>query len=400
MSKRLNFEKIKNCQICNGKLEFVLSLGNQPLCDDLIKINSNKKNKLYPINILYCTKCITAYNEILVKPENLFPKTYHYRSRLTEDVLNGMSDLVFDLKKDYGPLGGKKILDIGCNDGSLLNFFKKEKSITIGVEPTNSAKESKNHEIYNNFFTKKIAKNIKKKYKKIDFIIFTNVFAHINDLQNLLCSLRKIISKNTKIIIENHYLGSILKKKQFDTFYHEHPRTYSLTSFVKISKQLNMNIEKFSFPIRYGGNIRVVLGNGNANNRRLHSVLKEEKKFYVSLLKINNFVIGWKKNTMNKIKEFKKFGFTLVGKAFPGRASILINLLGINKSHIKKIYEKTGSPKIGFYAPNTNIPIISDTNITNLKNNVIIVNFAWHIKKEIKKYLTKLKIKNKIYNIL
>ena len=48
-----------------------------------------------------------------------------------------------------------KVLDIGCNDGSLLNFLK-EGAITIGVEPTDACKKIKKHKIYNDFFSKKL----------------------------------------------------------------------------------------------------------------------------------------------------------------------------------------------------------------------------------------------------
>ena len=75
------------------------------------------------------------------------------------------------------------------------------------------------------------------------------------------------MSLNTKIVIENHYLGSIINKFQFDTFYHEHPRTYSLTSFYYISKILGLKIEHFSFPKRYGGNIRVIFSSLKQNPR-------------------------------------------------------------------------------------------------------------------------------------
>ena len=61
---------------------------------------------------------------------------------------------------------------------------------------------------------------------------------------------------------------------------------------------------------------------------------------------------------------------------------------------------KERSPKIGYMAPNTNIPIVSDKNLKNLNNNDVVINFAWHIKKEIKRYLVQKKIKNKIINIL
>jgi regulator of replication initiation timing len=117
---------------------------------------------------------------------------------------------------------------------------------------------------------KKVSKKIIRNFKYIDIIIFTNVFAHINNLAEVLKSLKILISENTIIVIENHYLGSVLEKKQFDTFYHEHPRTYSLTSFVIIAKKINLYLENFSFPKRYGGNIRVILSN--------HKIIKDYKK--------------------------------------------------------------------------------------------------------------------------
>jgi hypothetical protein len=71
---------------------------------------------------------------------------------------------------------------------------------------------------------------LKKELRNIDIITFTNVFAHIEDFKNLLQSLKNIITKDTLLVIENHYLGEVIKKNQFDTFYHEHPRTYRRAS--------------------------------------------------------------------------------------------------------------------------------------------------------------------------
>jgi len=395
---------INNCQICKKKITKYFSLGNQPLCDDLLKVKSKKKNKLYPINILFCKNCIIAFNQVQVIPKKLFPKNYHYRSSLTEDVIKGMTDLKNNIEKNFGSLKGKKVLDIGCNDGSLLNLFKKKQAITIGVEPTDACfPAKKKHHIINNFFSHDVAININKKFKKIDYIIFTNVFAHINNLDNLIRNLKLLISKNTKIIIENHYLGSVLNKNQFDTFYHEHPRTYSLKSFYEIAKLLNMNLYKFQFPKRYGGNIRVILSNTKPNKKfkdKLKKIINNEMKFHKKLLKMKNIISKWKKQTNITLKKIKHSKKIIVGKAFPGRASILINLLKLNSKIISKIYEKEKSPKIGFMVPNTDIPIVSDSNLKKLNGDEIIINFAWHIKDEIKNYLLQKNIKNKIINIL
>ena len=82
---------------------------------------------------------------------------------------------------------------------------------------------SKNHTIFNQYLNETIVKKILKKNKHIDIVTFTNVFAHIPNFNQLINSLKILTSKISYLIIENHYLGSVLEKNQFDTFYQEHP---------------------------------------------------------------------------------------------------------------------------------------------------------------------------------
>ena len=391
------------CPICKFKLVEVLNLGKHPLCDDLKKINDKSKNKLFKIVITYCNNCFTAFQKYNVNKKILFPKTYHYRSKLTDDVLSGMKDLVKDCEKKVGTLKGKIILDVGCNDGSLLDFFKKKNTTTFGIEPTGAAKDvnKKIHFVINDYFEKKSVNMLKKKTKNIDIITFTNVFAHISNFRNLIINLKKIIGDQTLLVIENHYLGSVLKKKQFDTFYHEHPRTYSLNSFIKIAKLLNMKVIDYSFPKRYGGNIRVFLKKDIKNKQKNFLIINKEKKFRSKFSELKKFIHFWKIKKLKMIKNaYNKFGI-LNGKAFPGRAAILIKILGINEKIIKNVFEKPNSKKIGHFIPGTRIPIKSDSElIKNIKKIKIIVNFAWHIDKEIKTYLKKFGYIGKIIHIL
>ena len=118
-------------------------MGKNPLCDDLIKIGSKKNNKLYKIQILFCKKCLTGFQKYEVRKKDLFPKSYHYRARFTNDVLKGFEEIIKSSKNILKNLNNKTILDIGCNDGSLLNYFKKNGAKTVGVEPTNAALEAK-----------------------------------------------------------------------------------------------------------------------------------------------------------------------------------------------------------------------------------------------------------------
>ena len=148
------YKIVKNCQICNSRLIKFLDLGKQPLCDDLKK--KPNTNKYYKLQIQFCKKCITAFQKFNINKKILFPKTYHYRSANTKDVIDGMKDLVKKTKKIKKKLRGKIILDIGCNDGSLLDEFKKSGAITYGIEPTNAYIQAsrKGHKVLNNFFDK------------------------------------------------------------------------------------------------------------------------------------------------------------------------------------------------------------------------------------------------------
>ena len=378
------------CVVCGEELERVFSLGNHPMCDDLIPIGDSSINCEYPIDIDYCKKCRTAFQANEISAPVLFPQSYHYRSRFTADVLDGMKSLVLSVEERIGSLDGKVVLDVGCNDGSLLGFFRDQGAITLGVEPTSAAQDASSfgHLVYHDFFSEKLAQKIISEHSRIDVITFTNVFAHINDFSGLVKGLRSLLAEDTLVVIENHYLGSVLNGNQFDTFYHEHPRTYSAESFKYIAELLEKNLVGVEFTSRYGGNIRVFIGSDDPEPNINNTIIAlEEEKFYVQLSEIPSIIDHWRNSKLKHIEELvKKYG-PLPAKAFPGRAAILIKLLGLDADSIEVVYEKTGSMKVGYYVPGTRIPIKSDEDVSYELLDKPIINLAWHINDEITNYL-------------
>lgn len=397
--------EINNCEICdNINLTSILNLGFHPLCDDLITLGDSRVCKEYPIEILFCEKCITAHQRFQIRKQQLFPRNYHYRAKHTVDVLNGMREVVEFCERSYGDLKEKKILDIGCNDGSLLSFFKEKGAKTYGIEPTDAFKDAikYGHKIINDFFCEDSAIEFVKKFGKPDFITFTNVFAHIEDLKKVIDALKIIMQKQTVIIIENHYLGSVIDKFQFDTFYHEHPRTYSCTSFSYIADKLNLTIETFMFPSRYNGNIRVILRSESSdkNENKFIDLYEKEKLFSKKLFNMEKKILPWCYAKRSEIELLvHKFGH-LPAKAFPGRAAILVKILKLDIDFIHATYEKSQSNKINHYIPGTRIPILSDEKFNFLETKTPLLNLAWHIPAEIRSYLQKKGYFGRVIDIL
>jgi hypothetical protein len=378
--------------------DLVLDLGSHPLCDDLLPFGSELQTEEFHQLIGLCEVCLTAHQKIPVVKEKLFKSNYHYRAALTDDVIQGMNNLAEQIIKDLKSESKSfTVLDIGCNDGSLLGIFKsKYGCITIGVDPTEAILESSNKIDFkfNEYFTRSTAEEIKKLSPTVDVITFTNVFAHIENLPELIDNLKLLISDSTKLVIENHYLGSILSNNQFDTFYHEHPRTYSLKSFEFIAQTIGLIITDVKFPSRYGGNIRVTMEkNGNKADLNLLNQLELDFSTMFQLLQ-GKFDL-WKNQSKIILSSLLENG-PVYGKALPGRAVMLINSLNIDSRMMPVIFEKPNSPKINNFVPGTKIKILSDNELLQVNPEAIIV-WSWHIIDEIVEYLNVLGYQGEIW---
>ena len=156
---------------------------------------------------------------------------------------------------------GSKILDIACNDGTFLNnFVKKNFQNVIGVEPAKNLRGmnlKKNIDINTDFFNFDYSKKLKKKYGKFELITANNVFAHSPHLYDFSKGVKNILSSKGVFIIEVSYLDTVIKRKTFDTIYHEHMSYHSLKPLIGFFKKQELQVFDFELIEAQGGSIRV-----------------------------------------------------------------------------------------------------------------------------------------------
>ena len=377
-----------DCRSCgNTKLKRVVSLGYQPLANNLLK-NKNEKDELHPLEMNYCPNCHNCQLSIVVDPKKMF-LNYLYLSSTSKTFRQHFEDAAKKYVKEFKLLPKKSyIIDIGSNDGIALKPFKdlNFKNI-LGVEPAkNLSKLANKNKIktYNGFLDEKSLKKIK---KNADIILASNVFAHSDKLKIMAECMFKLLKKNGTIIIEVQYLMNTLKDLTFDNIYHEHYNYWSLTSLVNFFKQFKATIYKAEKINTHGGSIRIYIKkNGKSKiDKSVGIFLKEEEKFGIKKYQIyKNFannVYKIRDNVRKNISKLAKDRVKIVGYGSPAKATTALNFFGIS-DEIECIIEDN-KLKQGKFLPGVKIPITSKNNLKGKIDCMLVL--AWNFFQEIKK---------------
>ena len=159
------------------------------------------------------------------------------------------------------------VIDIGSNDGTILQGFKNKGIRVLGVEPTNIANIAIQNGIdtLNEFFSEEVAKKILYGYGKASLIVGANVFAHVSSLGSMLRGVNLLLEENGVFLNESHYLMDILDEVQYDSIYHEHLRFYSIKSMKGLMQYYKLNVYDVERIPNYGGSIRCYSQKGTSH---------------------------------------------------------------------------------------------------------------------------------------
>lgn len=239
------------------------------------------------------------------------------------------------------------------------------------------------------YFTQKVAKDIVKNKGKAKMITASNVFAHIDDLDEVMKAVNILLKEEGVYVFEVHYLVDIFEKLQYDAMYHEHLCNYSIMPLAYLMDKYGMEIfDVKRIPI-HAGSVRVYVKRKSCNLYKKQPIVNElidmEKKIGLdkeaAYFAFADKVKQSKEKLISILSSLKKQGKTIVGYGAPGRSHILINYCRINNDLLDYVIDESPERYNKFIA-GIHIPIYSPSKVKEIPPDYYIM-FAWNYKEEI-----------------
>ena len=398
-----------NCRLCNSKnLVNFVNFGKVAIGNNLL--NSKKKSlntKKFPLKVKRCKNCNHFQLSYQVSPKILYTTNYTYLSGVAPSFKKHLATYSNWIIKKCNLKKNNLVLDIGSNDGTCLEEFKKNNFNVLGVDPANLPAKIANKKgitTLNNFFDMSRAKKILKKYGKIDFITSHNVLAHISKNQEVFKGIYYILKDEGYFCFEVGYFFNVLKKNYFDTIYHEHLDYHHASPLVKFLKKIGFSIILIKTNKIQGGSLRILCKKEKKSYvyKQPKNFLKKERK---SIIFNKIFLSKWEENIYKNCLKLNNFinhnislGHKFIGYGAPTKATLLSKLSKLDGKLMKFTLEDN-IKKINKYIPGTDIKILNSKNIKFLQPDFLLL-FAWNFYSDIVSNLKKKLKKSKVFIVL
>ena len=379
------------CAVCeNSNLTTILDYGTVPLAGHFPAANELEKEELFPLEILLCERCLLVQTDSVIDADKLF-RDYRYMSSI--GLAGHFKSVAQYLKDKFNLTETSRVVEIGSNDGVLLEPLKALGINAIGFEPAVNISKiatDKGCWVVNDYFSEENAQ----KYLKagsVDLMVSNNCFAHIDDIKSIVRGVKYALKPDGHFVIEVSYLPDVVSKLQYDNIYHEHIYYYSLLSLHWLfSSEFDMTIVDCEPISIHSGSIRVVVKNAREPEPEnvKHSIVEEITKGMLDPTWYSHFgrrVTEHSRMVRNKISELKSQGAKIAGYGASGRANMLCNVANLNMTDIDYIVDESPE-RAGRFIAGKSIPIVGPHMLEANPPDYIVL-FAWNFADMIKKKL-------------
>ena len=357
---------MKKCLICNNEIFPFISFGQMPIANGFINKDKFNNEFFFHMQVGHCTKCSMV--QLLETPERqlMFNENYAFFSGTSVAMKQHFFDFALDVKNKYFTSNEPFVVEIGSNDGIMLQNFKNWGIKHLGIEPSaNVAKVAIDKGINTvvEFFDEKLSEKIIKEYGQSDAFIAANVMCHLPYFHSIVAGISKLVKKSGIVIFEEPYIGDVIEKTSYDQIYDEHTFLFSVSSINFIFNEYGMEVVDVKHQQTHGGSMRYYIGHKGVRQLSAEALNQIKIEQELGLNKPETY-IRFKENCENSkielkklLTELKKSGKRVAGYGATSKSTTILNYSDIGSDLIEYICDNTPIKQDKF-SPGKHIPIV------------------------------------------
>jgi len=383
---------VSKCLICESEYQPFVDFGDMPIANAFATKKELEDEYTFPMRVGFCESCNMV--QLVEQPdrEKMFHENYAFfssTSNYMKEHFKRFADSVSELQVlDENSF----VVEIGSNDGIMLQNFLAGGISCLGVEPSENVAKiamQKGIEVVLEFFDRPLAEKISKTYQKADAILSANVMCHIPYMHSIYDGVRALLKESGVFIFEDPYLGEVIEKTSFDQIYDEHVFLFSVLSINKLANMHDLELINVEPQITHGGSMRYTIAHKGVKtvSKNVATLIEQEVELGLdnkqSYLGFTDSVNKIRDDLIELLTKLKKEGKKVVAYGATSKSTTVTNYFGISPKLIECIYDTTPI-KQNKLSPGAHIPVLPYDQFRKSNPDYVLL-FAWNHATEIMK---------------